>query len=60
MKTTFIHANEMAEELGISTDYAYKLIRVLNDELAEKGYMTLAGKVSRKYFEEKFYGVEKG
>ena len=26
-------------------------------ELADKGYMVIPGRVSRKYFEERFYGV---
>jgi len=30
----------------------------LNKELAEKGYMVIPGRVSRKYFEKRFYGVE--
>ena len=29
----------------------------LNKELADKGYMVIPGRVSRKYFEERFYGV---
>ena len=29
----------------------------LNAELAEKGYMVVTGKVSRKFFEERFYGM---
>ena len=32
-------------------------MRQLNKELTEQGYMVIAGKVSRKYFEERFYGV---
>lgn len=37
--------------------YAYKIIRGLNEELKEKGYRTICGKVPTKYFEEKFYGL---
>ena len=33
----FIKADEVAEELGISKPYAYKIIRRLNEELREKG-----------------------
>ena len=30
----FMRVNEVAEELGVSVPYAYKLIRELNEELA--------------------------
>ena len=55
-KKLMISAEEAAKVLGISTGHAYKIIRRLNKELETKGFMTIAGKVSRKYFEEKFYG----
>ena len=44
--------------LGISKPYAYKLIKQMNSELRDKGFITISGKVSRRYFEEKFYGME--
>lgn len=53
----FLSADEVAEELSISKPFAYKIIKKLNDELDQKGYMTIQGRVSRKYFCEKFYGV---
>lgn len=28
----------------------------MNDELDKRGFLTIAGRVSRKYFEEKLYG----
>ena len=43
----FIKADEVAEELGISKTYAYKIIRRLNEELREKGMITIAGRVDR-------------
>jgi len=53
----FLSASEVAEELGVSKPFAYKLVRQMNDELESKGFITIAGRVSRKYFEEKLYGV---
>ena len=53
----FMRVNEVAEELGVSVPYAYKLIRQMNEELEAKGFITIAGRVSRKYYEEKFYGM---
>lgn len=54
----FITAADMAEILGISKPYAYKIIKQLNEELEAKGFITIPGRISKKYFEEKFYGVE--
>lgn len=56
--TIFITAAEMAEILGISKPYAYKIIKQINEDLEANGFITISGKVSKKYFEEKFYGVE--
>ena len=43
----FIKADEVAEELSISKPYAYKIIRRLNEELREKGMITIAVRVDR-------------
>ena len=59
-KELFIKAEEVARELGISKPYAYKLVREMNEELKEKGFITIPGRVSRRYFEEKFYGLRDG
>jgi hypothetical protein len=47
----------VAGALGISKPYAYKLVREMNEELKQKGFLTIPGRVSRRYFEEKFYGL---
>jgi hypothetical protein len=54
----FIHAKEVAIELGISEAHVYKIVRNMNKELRKQGFMTISGRVSRKYFHEKFYGME--
>ena len=54
-KELFVKAEEVARELGISKPYAYKLVREMNEELKKKGFITIPGRVSRRYFEEKFY-----
>jgi hypothetical protein len=51
-----ITAEEVAESMGISLGYAYKLLRKLNKELADQGYVTVAGKIPRAFWEKKFYG----
>lgn len=55
---SYITAPELAKIIHSSDGYAYKLIRELNDELKEKGYLTFNGKVPRKYLEERCYGIE--
>ncbi len=58
-KNLFIKAEEIAKKLGVSKPYAYKLIRKLNEELKNRGFITISGKVSRQFFEEKIYGLRK-
>ena len=53
-----MRASEVAKELSVSTSYAYKLIRQLNDELKEKKYLTIPGRISREYLYERLYGAE--
>ncbi|WP_110953619.1 MarR family transcriptional regulator [Anaerosinus massiliensis] len=51
----FLRAEEVAEILQVSKWHAYKIIRDLNEELKKKGKIVVAGRISRRYFEEKFY-----
>lgn len=57
-EAVFVNADQVAEELKVSKPFAYKLIREMNEELKQKGYLTVAGRVSRKYYEERFYGIK--
>ena len=41
----------------MSRSYAYRLIKQLNAELHEKGYMIIAGRVNRLYLQERLYGT---
>lgn len=59
MEKKFIRVEEVAKELDVSVPYAYKIIRMLNDELKEKGFITIAGRVNRQYFNERLYGAER-
>ena len=57
MSNSFISVTDVAAELDVSKSYAYKIVQRLNKELKEMGYLTVSGKVSKKYFTEKFcYG----
>ena len=53
----FLNAKDVAEIMDVSVSMAYKIIKKLNAELKEKGCITVSGKISRKYFEEKVYGT---
>ena len=51
----FLTASDVSLYMSVSKPMAYKIIRKLNDELDAKGYLTIAGKVNRNYFEQKIY-----
>ncbi len=58
--TSFMRVDEVAQELGISKSYAYKIVQKLNAELKEKGFMTISGRVNTQYFMERTcYGATK-
>ena len=50
----FMRAEEVAQVLGVSKPYAYKLIREMNEELKKLGCITISGRIDRKFFSEKF------
>lgn len=53
----FMRVEDVAKELGISKSYAYKIVQKLNADLRAKGFLTISGRINRKYFMEKFcYG----
>ena len=56
-KKFLMTANEVMDELGVSRAFAYRLMQKMNRELEAKGFTVINGKVSRKYFEEQFYGM---
>ena len=53
-ESNFMRVEDVAKELGISVSHAYKIMHQLNAELKKKGYLTIAGRVNRKFFLEKF------
>ena len=52
----YLRAEDVAEYMDVSVPMAYKIIRQLNNELVSQGYIVVAGRVSRRYFEQKIYG----
>ena len=60
IKHSFLRVDEVAEILGISKSYAYKIVQKLNAELKKQGFITIAGRVNKQYFLEKTcYGAAK-
>jgi len=57
MNKMYLTADEIAELLGVSKGFAYRVIRELNAELKAKGFIVVAGKLPTKFFKEKFYGM---
>lgn len=54
----FMNADEVAKQLDVSRAFAYKIIKSMNCELQAKGFVTISGRVSRKFFEERVYGIK--
>ncbi len=52
MNNTFLRVDEVAERLEVSRSYAYKIVQKLNKELKSMGYLTIAGRVNKRYFEK--------
>lgn len=50
-----LNAKQVAELLGISVSYAYKVIEQLNRELEKAGYLTIHGKVDSLYLSKRFF-----
>lgn len=55
MEIQFYGVEDVMAILGIKQSKAYEIIRELNKELKSKGKITIAGKVHKKYFEERVY-----
>lgn len=51
----FYTAADVSKRMGVSQTTGYRIIKKLNDELKAQGFITIAGKISKRYFEEKVY-----
>ena len=51
-------AEDIAKKLSCSKSHAYKIVKELNKELAEQGYITMAGRIPRAFWAKKMYGYE--
>lgn len=57
--STMLTAKELSSVLKVSESHAYKLIREMNEELKNDGYLIVRGKIPAAYVEQRFYGVKK-
>ena len=48
------NAKDVMKILCVGETYAYKVIKTLNKELEESGYLTVRGRVNAKYFNERY------
>jgi len=60
MEKLFLTSNEVADLLNISQQQAYKIIRDMNKQLAENGFLILRGRINKKYFMEQIYKSKEG
>lgn len=50
-------ALDVQELLGVSKGKAYQIIKILNEELKKGGYIVIAGKVPKAFFNKHYYGL---
>lgn len=55
LEKRFYSAEDVANMLEISKSSAYRIIKDLNKDLKNQGKIIVAGKISKRYFEEKVY-----
>lgn len=55
-KCAFYDSEDVSQIYSCSKSYAYKIIRMMNKELKKEGYITINGKVPKKYCEKMVYG----
>jgi Mn-dependent DtxR family transcriptional regulator len=49
----FMTVEKVANELNVSKSYAYKVVRELNTQMRELGYLTVTGRVNTNFFRKK-------
>ncbi len=58
MGKSFYDIEDVKRILGVSDSKGYEYIRIMNQELVKRGYLTVRGKVPVRYFNERFFGAE--
>ncbi len=57
-KNYMVTEQDIVDMLCVSKGHAYKIIRQLNRELEDSGYIVVSGKIPRAYWDKKFYGYQ--
>ena len=57
MARLMYNVKDVQEILGVGESKAYQFIRIMNEELRGKGFLTVQGKVPAAYLQERFFGV---
>lgn len=52
---TFLNVDDVCNALECSKSKAYGIMRELNAEMKQSGYITMAGRINAKYFYERIY-----
>lgn len=60
MDKLYLNVHDVMDLLGVSKSKAYQIIKDLNGEMSAKGYLTVNGKVNRRYLLERCYSQEVG
>jgi hypothetical protein len=50
---TYLTNEDVQKRMGCKESKAGKVIRQLNKELQDRGYIVMPGKINRQYFEER-------
>lgn len=51
---TFLYVSDVMKLFDCSRSKAYQIIAELNRELEKKGFLFIRGRISRRYFEERY------
>lgn len=49
-------AADVAGMMGVGRTTSYGIVKQLNMELKEKGYLVVKGKIPKDYFDERYFG----
>ena len=54
----YLSVEDVAEVFDISVSFAYRVVELMNADLANKNYYVILGRVPTRYVEDKIYGLE--
>ena len=57
-ESTFYKATDIMDLLEVSRYKAYGIIKELNEELVARGYRTIAGRISKRYFHLRYFDCD--